>query len=650
MNTATIPIDCAEARAQVDRILRSRIFERAQRSQRFLRFVVDAALQEPPQAVKEYRVAIDVFDRNTAYDPSTDATVRVEASRLRSRLRDYYIEEGQNDSLVIEIPKGSYTAVLTRREVPAPAPVSTGPSYPGTTQTSGPETALPPILASLARRKSTTWKPFAIAAFIFSILLLIGGGFWVSRHRMRNPVAVNAPTSLAILPIANNAGDATLLYLSEGLTSSLIRQLSDVPALKLMARDSVFHLRSRGMDARSVGRALGVSNVMTGELRRSADHLVLSVEMSRVQDGSIIFNREYLVDGYDLRLPQAEIQRDILDGLNLEGSARDPNLHGALTSSAQAYQEFLQGDFTARGNAPEELHKAISHFEKAVALDPHFDLAWSALASAHVLLGLYFEPPRQHMPVGREDAEQALRLNPSLGEAHGSLGVIHLVYDWDVPAAEGDLALAGAQRAAISTLTCTAHLLELTGHPHVAEQMLGRMISYDPQSSSLIGELGCVDYYRGNYDAAIQRYREALQADPHSPVPYWGLGKSLNQQRNYAEALKVLSEFKETNGFEPPLLTGEIGYALGASGNKRQALAEIHLLIDKSSSSYVDPYFVSLIYLSLNDRNAAFLWLNRAFQVKSPFMISIMTEPKWEPLRNDPRFLDIVRRMLQQHN
>jgi tetratricopeptide (TPR) repeat protein len=372
--------------------------------------------------------------------------------------------------------------------------------------------------------------------------------------------------------------------------------------------------------------------------------------MSRVQDGSVVFDREYPVDGYDLRLAQADIQRDILDGLKLEGSARDPSRRGALTSSDQAYQEFLQGDFTARGSSPEELHKAISHFERAVALDPHFDLAWSALASAHVLLGLYFEPPRQHMPVGREDAERAIRLNPSLGEAHGSLGVIHLVYDWDLPGAEGELALAGAQRAAISTLTCTAHLLERTGHPHVAEEMLGRMISYDPQSSSLIGELGCVDYYRGNYDAAIQRYREAIQADPHSPVSYWGLGKSFSQQRKYGEALKVLSQFKQTNGFEPPLLTGEIGYALGASGKRREAMSVIQSLIEKSSSSYVDPYFISLIYLSLKDRDAAFLWLNRAFQAKSPFMISIMTEPKWEPLRSDPRFLEIVRRMLQQHN
>ncbi len=306
------------------------------------------------------------------------------------------------------------------------------------------------------------------------------------------------------------------------------------------------------------------------------------------------------------------------------------------------------GDSLARSGAPKDLHQALGHFERAVSLNPQLELAWSAMASEHVLLGLYFEAPRDHMPQARQFAERALRINPSLGEAHGSLGLIHLGYDWKPAAAEAEMTAAGAQQAAISTHSCTSHLIEIAGRPRRAEELLLRMLTYDPGSASLIAELGCVDYYRGSYESALRHSRQALEADLRSPVPYWGVGRTLTAEHRYEEALVALAAFKQRNGFEPPLLTAERGYALGSAGRRPEALAVVKEQTERGRHTFIDPYFVALIYASLRDREAAFVWLDKAFAARSTFMVSLASEPKWEPMRSDPRFEKLVQRMLDR--
>ena len=647
MMVAKTVIDRQAIERQLERVLQSRVFERAQRSQRFLRYLVEAALEEPPVSVKEYTIAIDVFDRDADYDPSVDATVRVEASRLRGRLREFFDEEGRNDPWLIEVPKGGYAVALQRRVVPEAAMVEVSKAA---TVPAVEEVTLSRAGPGASRGRETGWPRWVwalVTGCVLGVALTGAAVAWRFGRSQGRERAIVGAISLAILPMANATGDAGLNYVADGLTDDLIRQLSQLPALRLMARSTMFRYRNRVGDAEAVAKALHVDAVMTGELRRTPEHLSLAVEVSRTGDGSVLLDREYIADADDLRVVQAEVQRDVLRKLSAESSALDPArvLH-SVTSNPQAYQEFLQGVALARNGAPPDLHQAIGHFEKAVLLDPQFDLAWSALASEHLLLGLYFEAPRDHMPVARQFAERALGINSSLGEAHGSLGLIHLVYDWDMAAADAEMATAGAEEAAVSTLSCTAHLIERVGRPRRAEEMLRRMLTYDPQSSSLMAELGCVDFYRGDYEAALRHYQAALAADPRSPVAYWGMGKTLNAQGKHAEAISELEHFEQRNGFEPPLLEAEIGYAMGASGDRRGALSVVRRLEGKREHTFVDPYLLSVIYAAMNDRDAAFRCLKKALEVRSSFAISLLTEPKWEPFRTDPRFAALLQEML----
>lgn len=647
----TKAIDSAALQQELLRILHSRIFERAHRSQRFLRYLVEAALADPPIDVKEYTVAIEVFDRDAGYNPAVDATVRVEASRLRSRLRDYYADEGRDDPWLIQLPKGAYSVVFSPRT--AAESVAASSLIPPQT-TSAEISPQPPFRAGHAAslfilsgwgRRRVAWVVSALLIFVITGVAIV----WFRRSAPFQTAAPSAPISLAILPIVNHTGDDSLQYVVDGLTDSLIRQLSLVPALRMMGRATMFGYRNRTTDAEAIGKALHVDMVMTGELRRTPEHTLLAAEVTRVADGSVVLDREYIAEADDLRLAQADVQRDILAQLHLESSARDPGRPlQTITSNPEAYREFLKGDTLASTSTPTDMHEAMLHFKKAVTLDPQFDLAWSALARGHMYLSMYFESPRKNAPLARRYAQRALQINPSLSEAHGILGLVYLMYDWNLPAAQAEMSSADAEAAAVGLFSCTTHLIEYAGSPRTAEQMLRRALNFDPQSSLLIVELGCIDYYRGRYEAALRHYREALQVNPQSSIAFWGLGKTSNALGKYTEALEVLRSFRQRNGFEPPIITAEIGYALGASGQPKQAMEAIHTLSSSSGSAFVDPYLISIVYLSMNDLDDAFLWLNKALDARSSFSISILTEPKWQPFHDDPRFILAVERLLNK--
>jgi tetratricopeptide (TPR) repeat protein len=317
-----------------------------------------------------------------------------------------------------------------------------------------------------------------------------------------------------------------------------------------------------------------------------------------------------------------------------------------LTINVEAYQEFLHGERVAKGMTPPDLLRALRHLERAVALDQEFDLAWATIASVHAIMGLYFDAPRKHMPAARSAAETAIRINPALGEAYGILGLIHLFYDWDPSAARDKLATPGAQQAAVGTLACSIHLTERIGRPRTAEAMLGRALSYDPLSPALVAEAGCLSYYRGHYDDALAGFQHAMDCMDHSPLPYWGLGKTLSAMGRYEEAIDALKGFEKKMAFEPPLISAEIGYAFGRSSRMNEARTMIKRLVDQSAVSYVDPYFVSLIFLSMQEYEATFLWLDKAIEARSAFLISLATEPKWSSYHALPEFAERMRRIV----
>ncbi len=621
----------------MDRILASPVFAASHRSQRFLRYVVEYSLSKPDESLKEYAIALEVFERDATYDPAIDATVRVEAGRLRSRLREYYAGLGKDDLVVIDIPKGGYRAAVTARPQTGLRTNSQTDSQTNSAiDTIGPASAMPRSGRLGPPHKRVWW--IAAACIVFLIALIAGGVVLRHRHRATTP----APISMAILPFANQTGADGNGYLSEGLTQNLIRQCSEIPRLKVMSRAAVDRVNRS-----SAASDLGVTILLTGALRKNADgDLVVDAELSNVKDGSVLRSRQYLAEQSDLQPVQADIVQDVIEGLGIELDARQSaHTKRPLTSSPAAFDAFLQGESAARAASPDGYRLAIQSNELAVSKDPEFALAWEALAESHAALGIYFEPAREHMPLARKYAERALSIDSSLSQAHGTLGLIHLVYDWDYAAAQAELAAADSRESAITSLACTVHLLDQSGRRRHAEEDIRQMLEFDPRSAALIGELGCINYYGGKYEESIRYYREALAADSGSPIANWGLGKSLVREGRYSEALDTLRRFKAVNGFEPPVITAEIGYAEGESGDRKAAIETAHSLERASAHTFVDPYLVALIYLSLKDADDTYAWLDKAYADRSPFLISIASDPKWAGSRQDARFQELLGRM-----
>jgi TolB-like protein len=618
--------------AQLHRILDSKLFVSSRRSQDFLRYVVDKSLAG--SSPKEYAIAVDVFERGVDYDPAVDATVRVEAGRLRSRLREYYETEGKFDPVCISIPKGSYAAVFSARELKTEAQRPFETTLPA---------AVLPTPTKFPAGRALPWRTVAIGGVIF---LLLSFSAWHYHVPKNAPSSHDQRISLAVLPLVNKTGDPANDYVIDGLTDNLIRQLSEIRRLKLMARSAVYRFPSGAQNAVSIGRTLGVSTVLAGEIRSIDGKLVVNTELSNVKDGSILESRQYLPESLDLRPVQATVIQDVIRGLNLDLDARQSALTmQPVSTSLAAYQAYLKGENESRGDSPVQIHQAVHYFEEAVRLDPRFSLAWADLAQAHLFLAIYFEDPRKHMPLASQYAENALRLDSSLREAHGTLGLVELLYDWDYAAALTQLSSADSQQSAMTVLSCTSHLLFATGNTRAADELVHRMLGYDPQSPALIAELGCIDYYRGDYDHAIKFFREAITSDPRSPVPYWGLGKSLALRGNYEEAVRIMRQFRAVTGFEPPVLTAEIGYALARSGQKQEAEKEVEQLKEESKTIFVDPYFLSLIYLGMHDETLTLRWLDEAYQVRSPFLISMTTEPKWKEMLKQPKLQNFIAKL-----
>ena len=624
----------AEVLAALDRIFASPPFASAARSQRFLRYVVERSLGDEEDALKEYTIAVEVFDRDTSYDPAIDATVRVEAGRLRSRLRDYYAGPGSADPVLIEIPKGAYRATFTTRAVVAPPAQAKGEEQVSAAAT---------VVAVQRSRLHPAWRWAVPAAAILVLLLAL---FWTYR-RMQPPHGAPAeqPTVLAILPFANQTGDTRNNYLTEGLTDNLIRQMSELHHLRVLARTAV-----ENANREFIVKQLGATAVLTGQLQRNpAGRLVLNSELSNAQSGTVLRSSQFYPEESDLRPVQADIVQDVLKGLAIPmDSAASDFARRPLTASPSAYADFLRGEADMQNGDEGSLNEASRLFEGAVQKDGNFAQAYSSLAEAHLELGMYFEPPLEHFAVARRAAERALAIDPAMSDPHGVLGLIHLVYDWNYSAAQSELAAAERREVAIWHLGCTAHLLDSTGNLRHAEEDLQHMLEFSPGASNLVAELGCVKYYGKRYEESVQFYQQALSSDPHSLLAAWGYGRTLGAMGRYKEALAVLEKYRETYKIEHPLLLGEIGYIQALAGNREGAMETMAKLKMLSHKAFIDPYFVAIIYLGLSDRNATYEWLDKAYDIRSPFLVSIATDPKWSKSQADPRLQELWNRMTTQ--
>jgi eukaryotic-like serine/threonine-protein kinase len=480
----------------------------------------------------------------------------------------------------------------------------------------------------------------AVAAAALLALLAVAG--WFYRWRTGGGEMID---SVAVLPFVNASGDPNTEYLSDGITESLINSLSQLPHLKVMSRDSAFMYKGKQTDARTVGSALGVRAVLEGRVMQRGDTLAISTELVDARDNSHIWGQQYNRNSTDVFILQEEIAKEMTTALRMRLTGDDEKrMAKSYTANPEAYQDYLKGRYWWNKRTEEGLNKGIEYFQQAIAKDPTYALAYAGLADCYRGLGFYgFVRPKETYPRAKEAALKALEIDDTLAEAHTSLSGIMTDYDWDWAGARTEL-----QRAiALNPNYATAHqwygaLLRYIGSGEEGIAEYKRALELDPLSLVINWNLGVGFINVRQYDQAIEQLRKTIELDPNFALAHIFLGFAYVQKSMYNEAT---SEYEKALTISPgnTVALAYLGYSYARSGRRAEAAKLLDQLNDFSKRNYVPAVRRAYIYIGLGEKEKAFESLEKAYEERTIGIVII--NPIFNPLRSDPRFTDLLRRM-----
>ena len=486
-----------------------------------------------------------------------------------------------------------------------------------------------PVAPSLRRRLPA----LVTGALVLALVIAASLYFLIGRGR---PI-----DSLAVLPFVNAGGDPNQEYLSDGIAEQLINSLSQVPGLRLTARTLAFRYKGPQVDPQKAGRDLRVRAILTGRVVERDGALNIQVDLMNVEDGSQLWGRQYSGKLTDILALQEEISREVSEKLG-----RRPSLAKRATESTEAYQLYLKGRYYWNRRTGQTLRRAAEYFQQAIDKDPGYALAYAGLADCYAVYCIYeVESPRISGPKAKAVATKALEIDNTLAEPHASLALARMIYDWDWTGAEREF-----QRSIeLDSNYATAHAwyataLAATGRTEQAVALRRRAQQLDPLSLIISTGVGWELHFARRYDEAIEQIQKALEMDPNFGRGRYLLGLPYEQKAMYREAIAEFQRAVELSGGSPEML-GALGHAYAVSNNRekaRQALADLREL---SNRRYVAPFDTALIYTGLGDQERAFEWLEKAFEDRSYEMSLLKVDPRFDPLRTDPQFARLLRRM-----
>src|SRR6267378_4405242 len=487
-------------------------------------------------------------------------------------------------------------------------------------------------------------RPALSIAAILLVAALAGAG-WYYKPRANGGETID---SVAVLPFVNASADPNTEYLSDGITESLINSLSQLPHLKVMSRDSAFMYKGKDADARTVGQALGVRAVFKGRVMQRGDNLEISAELVDARDNSHIWGQQYSRKSSDIFALQGELAKEITGMLRMRLTGEDEKrMAKSYTVDPEAYQDYLKGRYWWNKRTGEGLNKGIEYFQKAIEKDSTYALGYTGLADCYSLLAEYnIVLPKEAFPRANAAALKALEIDDTLGEAHTSLAKIKAVYDWDWPGAEREFRRA----IELNPSYATAHqwygeALGQMGRLDEAIAQYKRALELDPLSLVINRNMGFIFIAERQYDQAIQQERKTLEIEPKFGGARNLLGQAYILKSLFKEGIAEAEKDVLISPRNVDTLSW-LGYAYAVAGRRAEALRVLDKLTQLSKQKHVPPLDMAAIHVGLVEKDKAFEWLEKGYEERSiGFGFGINPDPIWDPLRSDPRFADLLRRM-----
>jgi TolB-like protein/Flp pilus assembly protein TadD len=601
-------------RVELQRILSGKTFAQAAKLQRFLRFVVEQSIDGKGGQLKEAIIALEVFEKDSSFDSRIDPVVRTEARRLRFKLAEYYGAEGRNDPIKIELPKGTYCPVFAL--IDAPEPVE----------------PLPKAPSPRVRR----WKPAIFAAAALLSLGLAAAALWfLSPRPSRSP-------AIAVLPFENLSASAEEEYFADGMTEALITTLAQVNAIRVISRTSVMPLKHTKASMPEIGRQLSVDYVVAGTVLRSGRRIRVTAQLLDPQHDRHIWAETYEREAGDVLALQDELAQAIAGQIDVRLSAQDRRrLRVRKPVAAEAQDAYMRGRYLWAQREPAGLRKSLDYFNQAIAKQPDYAAAYSALADSWIVLeGGRWMSQLESIPNARLAAARALELDPALGEPHATLGAIAAA-DWDWKKAENEF----RQCIQLEPNYPTAHqwyaeLLANWGRPDEAIREAKKAVELDPLSPIANAIVGVVHYRARRYEQAVRSFLQTRELFPHEVTVDTPLGMTYLAQGKFGDAIRVFEEELAQAGRIAPVI-GLLAFARGSLGDRDGA---IRLIAELQNDPRTTPALLTTAYLGVGDLPEAMDWLEKAYAQHAPFLDELKS-PIFDGARSEPRFQAVLRKM-----
>ena len=512
-----------------------------------------------------------------------------------------------------------------------------------------------PEAQSIAPQTARKMNRLIIGGLVLVISLMVVERFWIAPKEISEANAIQASeaasapiNSIAVLPFQNKNSDADTEYLSDGLAESLIFRLAQLPNLKVSPSSSIFRYKNKDIDPVKVGAELGVSAVMSGRLVQRGDDLSISVELVDVRSNKLLWGEQYNRKMSELLATQREIAVEITNKLQLKLSGDDAKgVTKRYTDSNEAYQLYLRGRFHFAKRTKEDMFRGIEYFQQAIDHDPNFALAYARIAEIYASLPAYpYLSPNEAIPKAKAAAQRALEIDPTLAEAHTFLAYALAVYDWNWSDIEREFKL-GIELDPKNPAAHFRYAQMYLAPIGQSEQAIAEMkiaLEADPLDLNMAGNLAWVYFSARQFDKAVAQGRKTYELDNNFTTARW----------NYSNALTANSDFDEAFAVNEKALLADpnnqfilhaAGYAYAKSGRVKEAKAVIAKFRELQKSGYAIAYFIASIYATLGDKENAFIELEKSYSAHDFYMNRLKVDPYWDPLRTDPRFETMLKRM-----
>jgi TolB-like protein/Flp pilus assembly protein TadD len=553
------------------------------------------------------------------------------------RTLNFCLEDGE--WLLDGSPSADETRTSILHETEPPSEAATKAHIHETDQTA----VLPSVKIDLRQNVGRSWKFTILGVCVLGLLvagLLTFGYLKQAQGRQIN--------SVAVMPFVNESGDPQAEYLTDGMTDTLIRSLSELPNIKVKARTSVFRYKGKEIDPKIIGKELGVQAIVNGRLSQRDGRTNVSLEVVDTENEDVIFSTKYDKPQSELVTLQSDIARDVSGKLKNKFSGNDEaRVTKTDTADPEALKLYLKGLFYWHKRGHDNLLQATDYFNKAIEKDSGYALAYSGLSLTYALYPDYnVASPAESYPRSKAAALRALELDKSLAEPHATLGNYYCLWEWDYAKAEQEFRRA----IELNPNYATAHLWFSAGTLASLKRFdeaiteAKRAQELDPLSPIITVNLGDMYYYARRPDEAIDIYRSAQELDPTFYVAPQGMGNVHLEKGQYAEAIESHRRAVELSNGDP-YARGLLATALARAGQREEALDLVGQIKRQAANEFVRSDALVFPNIALGNKDKAFVWLEKSVDDHVLGAIALGIDPFFDDLRSDPRFKGLLKRM-----